>query len=333
MRTSSLLILAGFAVASIHCSETSKTDGTSSTTDSPEAVVLKGHRDKGDAAVVMMSSNMMTCTGTVIAPKYVLTAAHCVGANGDLRSHSVHVDGIKVVRFHVPDGAVEETERNRWDHDVAVLELATPTSITPIPVNFDAAALDDIDAIRTVGFGRSGTNNDDSGVKRNGVARVTHGTNFIDTVPGTGGICYGDSGGPALADVGGRETIIGVTSHVSQHECERGRGVFVRTDRQRDFLSRFVDAPAPPHKQPPERDPIARREDEAQPPPQDIPPNVPPPNAYPHHRHHHHPRNEWPGLPQMNDGQLLVENGPVRITIDDQGRITIVQPTGTIQVD
>jgi secreted trypsin-like serine protease len=304
--------------------------------ESPQPAVLKGHVDKKDDAVVMMTASGMTCTGTVIAPKYVLTAAHCVAASGDPRSNYVRVSGVRVTRAYTPPGAISEVESDSYKNDIAILELQKPLSVTPVPVNFDGSALDHVDSIRAVGYGITATHKEDSGIRRDGTARVTHSTNYVVTVPGTGGICYGDSGGPALADVNGVETIVGVTSHVSQHECERSRGVFVRTDRHRDFLAKFVStsneesapSPQPEQKSPP---PIAEREPQQR-----------------RHRHHQQQqqqqedeqpqaRPEMPQMPeempQMNpwvwpqqqhqQQQLYVQNDSVTVVIESDGRIYI----------
>ncbi len=285
-------------------------DEATEATDDPHPAVLKGHVDRKDDAVVMMTAGNMTCTGTLIAPKYVLTAAHCVAASGDPRSHLVRVGGVRVTRAYTPPGAIEEVESDSYKDDVAILELQKPLGATPVPVNFDASALDHVDSIRAVGYGITGTNKQDSGVRRDGTARVTHSTNYVVTVPGTGGICYGDSGGPALAEVNGVETIVGVTSHVSQHECERGRGVFVRTDRHRDFLAKFVaraneesaPTPLPEQKTPP---PIAQRE--------------------PPRRHRHHLQQEQQEQQEQPPSrpQLYVQNESVTVVIESDGRIYV----------
>ena len=317
----------GLALGSIHCNDARQ--ALEEIGESPHPAVLKGHVDKKDDAVVMMSASDMTCTGTLIAPKYVLTAAHCVAASGDPRSNLVRVAGVRVTRAYTPPGAIDEVESDSYKDDIAILELQKPLSATPVPVNFDSAALDHVDTVRAVGYGITGTYKEDNGVRRDGTARVTHSTNYVVTVPGTGGICYGDSGGPALADVNGVETIVGVTSHVSEHECERGRGVFVRTDRHRDFLAKFVQAgvdPAPQKQQqestPP---PIAQRDPERR------------------HRHHQQQRQDEdqqpearqmpqmpeempqmnPWVPPMQNPQLYVQNEGVTVVIESDGRIYI----------
>ena len=304
-------LVVGLALGSIHCNEARQALEEIGG-ESPHPAVLKGHVDKKDDAVVMMTSSDMTCTGTLIAPRYVLTAAHCVAASGDPRSNLVRVSGVRVTRAYTPPGAIAEVESDSYKDDIAILELQKPLAATPVPVNFDASALDHVDAIRAVGYGITGTYKQDNGVRRDGTARVTHSTNYVVTVPGTGGICYGDSGGPALAEVNGRETIVGVTSHVSEHECERGRGVFVRTDRHRDFLARFVDATPPIA----DRDPPRRhrhQQEPQEPQEQDQEQEQEQEEAFPYGSPF-----TWPQQPQ-----LYVQNEQLTVVIESDGRIYI----------
>lgn len=188
------------------------------------------------------------CSASVIAPTKVLTAAHCVAepeprsviaSRPMLRNGSVGelipIAGVSVY----PDYPTDRT------HDLAVVTLASPTSAPPIPLATaaeDAAATVPHAAVRIAGFGQR--NPFDGGRKRIGVlsaARETVRTacprlyrrSFsIQTMICALGkpfprlvlsrsACFGDSGGPMVADTPLGPRLVGVASFVAS--VRRGR--------------------------------------------------------------------------------------------------------------
>lgn len=195
-------------------------------------LVLSGARDRGDDAIVMVHTGGGICTGTVISSHHVLTAAHCVRDPNRLSIASSR-RSIDVARVHLPPRAFN------LRNDIAVVEVVESLSPPPVAVNLDPDVLPEEMRVRLVGFGLTSTGSHDSGVKREGEAEVRRTESYLRTVPGTGGSCYGDSGGPALARIRGRETVVGVVSHGLSRRCENGSEL-VRTDVHRAFLAGFV---------------------------------------------------------------------------------------------
>jgi Leucine-rich repeat (LRR) protein len=178
------------------------------------------------SAVAIRSSGRPHCTGTLVAPKLVITAAHCV-SNGNVGLLKVHVGvgtepdfsqrGVAVASFGTSPTYQRDIGGNS---DVAYLVLAQPLDDVPItPVATDPEELRTLLASGTrptlVGYGVH--DNDipaSSGVKYLGPGTVkffSRNEVWIGDAQGDG--CSGDSGGPAFGQLpNGEWRVFGVTS-------------------------------------------------------------------------------------------------------------------------
>ena len=161
--------------------------------------------------------------GTLIAPSWVLTAAHAVEA---MRPGATVVYGgepCEVAAVYLHPGWTGKFEEL---HDLALLELRTPVA-APAPARLDRGALEAGDEIVVVGRGMSGTGRtgpvEDDGRLRAATNRLTEvGEKHLafvfdapgqpDAMPLEGISGPGDSGGPALRRVGGELVVVGVSS-------------------------------------------------------------------------------------------------------------------------
>lgn len=181
--------------------------------------IINGVVDLGDPAVVaLLAGDQPFCTGTVIAPGVVVTAAHCVIVDGS-------IVGPTAVQFGTEaDGsgdtiAVEWTEPfPRWGPrlffgDAALIGLATPTQVTPIPIRRLPIDPEVGSMMRFVGFGFAQVGATGArGTKLEGQAPLEAiSPEFLVYGQVT---CAGDSGGPALmVNSVGIEELVGLTSH------------------------------------------------------------------------------------------------------------------------
>jgi secreted trypsin-like serine protease len=195
----------------------------------------------GRSVVTIVGSRSNFCSGALIAPKIVLTAAHCVQPGADYKIVEYGAGGqqpqlrnVKSVAIH-PAFKMDAMIAHRATADVALLQLAAPAAgKTPaalgapnIPImvgsRFSVAGV----GVAVRGDGKSGGTVRVAGLVATGKPGTLQ-VHLVDPV-GQGtrdglGACTGDSGGPVFEDKPAGSAIVGVISWSTGPNDQAGCG-------------------------------------------------------------------------------------------------------------
>lgn len=174
------------------------------------------------------------CSGSLIAPDIVLTAAHCVLDRG-LYYVQVGSDTMNAKGELIEVSAVWKHPRysdRKFVNDIGLLKLSQPSTVTPMPFALakHQKMVDKVKTYRILGWGINQNDEDPTYLRtavitnQNKVASSRYkglfnsktmiaAGKYIASERVYAGGCSGDSGGPIMATVFGKRMVVGVTSY------------------------------------------------------------------------------------------------------------------------
>ncbi len=198
--------------------------------------IINGKEEYDYSGVVALSyDGQLLCTGTLIAPTTVLTAAHCLQSYGS-QFRVIPIDKVQAGnQYHLDStqqsNVVDFVLHEKWTgvvgsdypYDLAMLYLDQPIDGVDFYDLIDQNSSKYLGKdLKAIGFGRTDASDYFSvGKKMSTDLRLMTNNRGIlrsESTQSYSGICFGDSGGPLLMiDTDGKPRILGVASYVKNN--------------------------------------------------------------------------------------------------------------------
>ena len=220
---------------------------------SRSSAITNATDDDGDPSVVaLLEGNTLLCTATLIAPRVLLTAAHCLGDDSALPvAHFGAVPGTAITAVTVGARCRRHPafDADTLDNDVALALLADDRRRRDAGEAAAGRRSPTATSARRCGWSASGVRRRATRRPRAKAAWARRCWRRCDGrrssfAPTPSQTCEGDSGGPAFATLGGgAEAIVGVTSSGDPACAVMARDMRVDASLA-DFIAPFVAATA-----------------------------------------------------------------------------------------
>jgi V8-like Glu-specific endopeptidase len=246
------------------CSENDARERVTRTSSS----IISGTKDTTDVAVVQVliqhasnptADTSFQCSGTVVSPHVVVTAAHCLSealvgpgqswyvfygsdSNDDAQLGDRSNFGYaKSVTAH-PDfdpGSIKTA--NAVNGDIGVIVLRDKAPVTPIALRHDTPKVGE--PVHALGYGMSAAGDaSTSGVRNDTTSSIAEiDARSLSFDGGAHSMCEGDSGGPSLVD----GKLAGVHSYIQHATSCTGMNYDVRVDAYADWIETTINTADP----------------------------------------------------------------------------------------
>jgi hypothetical protein len=246
------------AVLVLGAAATGCTQPTTEPLGTQKQEIVSGTPDDSDGAAVLVvgetGSATGYCSGVIVSPHVVLTAAHCahldakysifLGADYNDATAKADPGNYVAVAGHHPHPKFDAAS---FDNDVGVLVTAAPIPRAPATMNRRPFVGDGElgKSVRIVGFGETVGNSKVFGRRTEATTKLAGYDSTAFVMVGAPNFCLFDSGGPTFMVRGGAEVIVGIHMSVDLPTCD-GKGVDMRVDPYIEFVDSFVATADPP---------------------------------------------------------------------------------------